>query len=395
MRPVYAALALILPGTPACAVTVTQLFRFHSSVTHERDPEAALTALNGMLYGTARYGGTHVDPANPGGAVFRIDPRTGVEANAASFAGGALHGFDPDAALVAVSGKLYGTTAEGYGTARAQGGFDRGFGTAFSLDPATGKVTLLHGFNGQDGAQPTSSLTVDGAPAQPTDAQVLYGTTWFGGASNTGSVFRLDLAGRMATLFQFPRPDDGCYPASGVIAHAGMLYGTTKGCGRLQGGTVFALNVATRFETVLHAFSPTDKRAPEPSGKLLLLGGALYGTTLYGGASHLGLVYKLDVATGAFTELHNFAGPDGKYPSSGLIASGGLLYGVTEAGGASDLGTVFSIDPGTGTEKPVYSFTGQVGDTPFGGLLAYGGALYGTTINQFGDNSGGVFRLVP
>jgi uncharacterized repeat protein (TIGR03803 family) len=180
-----------------------------------------------------------------------------------------------------------------------------------------------------------------------------------------------------------------------VIVQGGQLYGTTKGCGRHQGGVVFALNLATRFETVLHAFDPVAQRPPEPSGALLLAGRALYGTTLYGGARNHGSVYKIDLASGAFSLVHSFSGPDGKYPASGVILSGGLLYGVTEAGGAADLGTVFRIDPGSGAESLAYSFNGQVGDTPYGGLLAYGGALYGTTINQFGDNLGGVFKLVP
>jgi uncharacterized repeat protein (TIGR03803 family) len=40
-----------------------------------------------------------------------------------------------------------------------------------------------------------------------------------------------------------------------------------------------------------------------------------YGTTSYGGANNLGVLYKVTPA-GKITLLHTFAGPDGEYPAS-------------------------------------------------------------------------------
>ncbi len=369
------------------AATVTTLFRFRDSATQERDPESTLVVLNGALYGTARNGGAAAAAGHGGGTVFRIDLSTGAETTLTSFAGGARQGFDPDAGLVADGGKLYGTTAQGNGTVRGSGGIDEGFGTVFRVDPATGKQTILHGFNGADGSQPSSSLVIDGGD--------FYGTTWFGGAANAGTVFKVDDTGRFTTLYQFPDPAHGCQPVTGVVREGGTLYGATKACGPANGGTVYALDLVTGAQTVLYAFAPDANRPAEPSGKLLSANGALYGTTLYGGTDNKGTVFRIDLPGGKYTLLHSFSGSDGKYPPSGVILHDGLLYGVTEAGGADDMGTIFTVNPSTGAETVAYSFEGTQGDTPFGGLLAYGGAFYGTTINQFGDYRGTVFKLTP
>jgi uncharacterized repeat protein (TIGR03803 family) len=363
----------------------TSLFQFRNSKLHERDPEAPLTVFEGALYGTARFGGNGRNQ-DEGGTVFRIDPQTGAETTIYSFSGGVAQGFDPDAGLTAVGGQLFGTTAEGHGSGHGTGGIDQGFGTVFRLDPATGKLTLLHGFNGSDGSQPSGSLAYDGA--------AFYGTTWYGGAHNTGTVFKIDAAGQFETVYQFPAPSNGCQPV-GLIVQATILYGATKGCGAMQGGTIFSINLRTGSEIVLHAFDTGGVRAAEPSGNLLLIGDSLYGTAMYGGAADKGVVFKLDVITGKYTVLHDFIDSDGKFPASGVVQCGGLLYGVTETGGAAELGTVFSIDPATGRFATVYSFDGTVGDTPLGGLVASLGALFGTTLNQYGDYRGGVFKLVP
>jgi uncharacterized repeat protein (TIGR03803 family) len=386
------ALLLLLPPCVALAepphadgAQAVLLFQFRNSASHERDPEAALTVLGGALYGTARFGGKGRNQ-DQGGTVFRIDPQTGAETTIYSFSGGVSQGFDPDASLTAVDGELFGTTAEGHGSGHGTGGIDQGFGTVFKLDPASGKLTLLHGFSGPDGSQPSGSLAYDGS--------AFYGTTWYGGAHNAGTVFKIDAAGQFETLYQFPASANGCQPV-GLIVQANILYGATKGCGALLAGTLFSIDLRTRSEIVLHAFDTGGLRAAEPSGNLTLIGDALYGTAMYGGAADKGVVFKLDVITGKYTVLHDFVDTDGKFPAAGVIQSGGLLYGVTETGGAAELGTVFSIDPATGRFASVYSFDGTVGDTPLGGLVASGGVLFGTTLNQYGDYRGGVFKLVP
>jgi uncharacterized repeat protein (TIGR03803 family) len=84
--------------------------------------------------------------------------------------------------------------------------------------------------------------------------------------------------------------------------------------------------------------------------------GNLYGTTLNGGTTGNGTIFKVD-ATGQETVLYSFTGgTDGANPQAGLIMdSVGNLYGTTTGGGQSGggcptitfagCGTVFVVTP--------------------------------------------------
>jgi uncharacterized repeat protein (TIGR03803 family) len=75
------------------------------------------------------------------------------------------------------------------------------------------------------------------------------------------------------------------------------------------------------------------------------------GTTVYGGSSNHGTVFKLTApAAGmtAWTEtvLHSFSETDGRNPFTGVIFdAAGNLYGTTLDGGPTDDGTVFKLTP--------------------------------------------------
>jgi len=109
--------------------------------------------------------------------------------------------------------------------------------------------------------------------------------------------------------------------ASGALTLGAMLVTAVIGTAAAQAQTY----------TVLHSFkgSPTDGSGPE-SGLIGDSAGNLYGTTLGGGASDAGVVFKLD-RTGTETVLYNFTGgADGSETSAGLIRdSAGNLYGTT------------------------------------------------------------------
>src|SRR5205809_7255222 len=82
---------------------------------------------------------------------------------------------------------------------------------------------------------------------------------------------------------------------------------------------------------------------------------------------------SLPIATGTSS--------DGTYPTGGLIqARDGNFYGTTVGGGSSGDGTVFKIDP-AGTLTTLHSFASSNGASPYAGLIqAKDGSLYGTTI---------------
>lgn len=302
-----------------------------------------------------------------------------------SFGGSASDGTNPEAALLNVNGVLYGTTVNGGATNN---------GTVFQINPATGVEAVVHSFKGgTDGALPYAPLINVGGR--------LYGTTWFGGASNIGTVFRLNPAtGAVAVMHSFKgSPNDGDRPSAGLLNVGGTLWGTTfyggsGGCDVNVGcGSVFKLVPSSGAFTLLHSFTPVltccgsaFADGAYPRGGLTALGGKLYGTTyLLGGdgsPGHLGTAYVLDPATGSETVLHDFldSNAGGVRPVDNLITVNGLLYGVAVGGGAVGAGTVFRLDPATGITTVLYAFRGGTdGSAPDAALLNVGGTLYGTT----------------
>jgi uncharacterized repeat protein (TIGR03803 family) len=87
-------------------------------------PGANLLYLNGSFYGTTVGGGT-----SGNGTVFEIS-KSGAESVLYSFSGGS-DGADPQAPVISRKGVLYGTTYEGGGTACS----GNGCGTVFSVKP--------------------------------------------------------------------------------------------------------------------------------------------------------------------------------------------------------------------------------------------------------------------
>jgi uncharacterized repeat protein (TIGR03803 family) len=234
------------------------------------DPRSVLVRdASGNLYGTTQYGGT-----NGGyGTVFKLDAK-GKVTLLHSFSG-TPDGEDPYAGLLRdKAGNFYGTTMFG--------GTGGGFGTVFKLD-AKGKVTLLHSFAGTpDGVNPLSGLLRDGVGN-------LYGTTKYGGTNGGfGTVFKLSSKGNVTLLHSFAGTPDGENPYSRLIRDAaGNLYGTTFYGGTSGYGTVFKLDPAGKL-TILHSFNDSPDGAHPIAGLILDKAGNLYGTTSDGGDLNCG-----------------------------------------------------------------------------------------------------------
>jgi hypothetical protein len=92
---------------------------------------------------------------------------------------------------------------------------------------------------------------------------------------------------------------DGAFPYSSVaVDKLGNIFGTTKGnnssgnygAGDGGFGTVYKRDAGGTL-TTLHTFSDTD--GANPFGGVLKKGKNLFGTCTYGGASGLGVIYKI------------------------------------------------------------------------------------------------------
>lgn len=289
-----------------------------------------------------------------GPAVAVLHNFTGVPGDGASPVAGVVLGSN---------GVLYGTAFAG-GSGIACGA--AGCGTVYSLTPpatAGGAWTpaVLHDFTGggTDGAEPAAVLAID-------TNGVLYGTTYAGGTASGGTVFSLtppSTAGgpwTEAILYNFiPNSSTGAFPAAGVVIDQhGALYGTTVYGGASRLGTVFWLTPPKKpggawNQAVLYSF-PGGGRGATPLAGLVLNGNkTLFGTTSAGGTGY-GIAFGLHQASSGGpwkqTVLHSFGGPtaDGASPQASLVVgAGGILYGTTVSGGTAGYGTVFSLTPPT------------------------------------------------
>ncbi len=384
-----APIAVGVPQSSALAGTLKYLYTFSvSGEPHgENYPVGPLVFANGLLYGTAQGGGE----SGLQGALFSVDPATGAEANLYTFPysqSDTKAGEQPDSGLVAAGGKLYGTTLEGHG-AKTENQYYQGYGLVFSLNPKTGKVATVHGFNGKDGSQPGVYH-----PPLVYAGGAFYGTTYFDGPSGAGTVFKLVLGHGLSEVYTFPGTDSGCNPTA-IAVDSGILYGTTAACGANGSGTVFQIDLSTGAEKTLYAFPANTLALGQP----LINAGALIGVTASGGANGVGSIYKIDLTSGAYKLLHSFStsGSDGSTPSAGLTINNGVVYGVTEFGpGPNYYGTLFSVNTDTGAETVLenFSYSGE----PMGPLISHDGVLYGTTTNYLDENSinnGTVFQYTP
>ena len=276
-------------------------------------------------------------------------------------------------------------------------------------------LTTLYSFSGVngDGAGPYAGVVYSGNGA-------LYGTTAWGGVYDAGTVYELTPpssggAWTGTVLHSFGGGSDGTYPYAGVLAGAnGVLYGTTNYGGAYGMGVVYELSPppggesapGAWTETVLHDFNGSDGAYPY-AGLALGASGALYGTTEFGGSSGYGTVFELTppASGGAWTEtvLYNYAGgADGCCPYDvPVIGANGALFGTTVAGGSSGKGVVFKLSrPGTKggawTETVLHNFNGTDGGFPYAGVvIGSNGAIYGTTAGSVNAGNGSAYELNP
>ena len=214
---------------------------------------------------------------------------------------------------------------------------------------SNGGETVVYGFTGAGGKYPEAGLALG------TDGN-FYGTTYQGGASNDGTVFKITPGGTLTTLHSFAG-SDGLNPyANLTLGTDGNFYGTTFGGGGTGSyGTVFKITPSGTL-TTLHSFTISDG-ANLYAGLALGTDGNFYGTTYAGGAGAVGTVFKI-TPSGTLTTLHSFAIGDGAYPiRSSREGTDSNFYGTTAYGGGNSDGTVFKITP-SGTLTTLHSFAG-------------------------------------
>ena len=272
----------------------------------------------------------------------------------------------------------------------------------------------MHSFSGQHGTAGLSGSTDGADPAvgagliQGSDGN-FYGTTYYGGANDAGTVFMLTPQGTESVVYSFtgnpnaplgPGNTDGANPAAGLVQDgAGNLYGTTQQGGANGHGSVFRIN-PDNSETVLYSFCPVYPCADgaNPTAALILASdGNLYGTTTGGGgAQRVGTVFRISL-TGSHTVLYAFQNnqADAAGPGTPLVqASDGNLYATSSGGGAYGDGAIYRVTL-AGDEMVIYSFCagGASGNGCTDGAAPNAGLIQGTDGNLYGmTSSGGAYH---
>jgi len=232
----------------------------------------------GNIYGTTVYGGAPDCGFSGCGIVYELTLSGNGYTENVIYNFSLPDGVSPYGGLVFDNqGNLFGTT---------YGGSDAG--TVFELTyvPGVGWTEhVLYNFQGpDDGAFPVSGLIIDSSGN-------LYGTTPTGGSGSGGTVFELSPSGDTWTfkvLYSFSAPPGQFYGPQATLSmdEAGNLYGTTFYEGIYNLGSVFKLSNTQNgwVYTSLHDFTGlgTDG-AFLRSNVAIDTDGTLYGTTLQGG----------------------------------------------------------------------------------------------------------------
>ncbi len=404
---------IYLTGMPApsARAAYNNLYSFTGPITDGSEPVGALVQQPGVnvFYGTTRTGGKFGL-----GTVFMWNQTTSTETILHNFNGAG--GSYPTCTLIlgppSTSGSryLYGTTYNG-------GGF--GSGTVWRMyTNGTGFVILHHFVNTPDGANPWAGVILS-------TTGFLYGTTVHGGAAALGTVFMLKPNGAgYAVIHNFTGnliagSPDGALPFARLFeVNAKQYVGTTAvGGGYLVTGaigtlgTVYTIGPAGPPYAILHTFtgSPTDGANPTAELINVPTAGALFlhGTTVNGGLTGNGMVYRLLPNGAAYSDVYDFLGGpiDGSKSWGALVFANQALYGTTRSGGPFNDGVIYELNPFAGIPYPEiikYQFAGLFGippdgSDPFDALVqsTVDGLLYGDTYSDGSNLDGILFNQTP
>ncbi|MGA2588928.1 MAG: choice-of-anchor tandem repeat GloVer-containing protein [Bryobacteraceae bacterium] len=329
----------------------TVLYSFEGEADGGEPYKGVTLDAEGNLYGTAGVGGLYVGPCiDTGcGVVYKLTNSGGTWTQTVihSFTGG-HDGFGPGAGVtVDRHGNILGMTPTG-------GAY--GFGIVYQLHPngdGTYTERVIHTFTGgADGLGGSPGrLAVDAAGN-------VFGLSTAGGANGNGDVFELSPTQtgewNVTVLYAFLGEPGSGFPYGALVADAqGNLYGTTYYAGANDLGTVYRLSRRNGVwrETGIYSFQGGRDGAGPLSTLVAAADGNLYGTTSEGGAGcNCGTIFKLTLTDSGVTYgvAHRFKGPpDGAYVYNGMVAdsTGTNLYGATVHGGVSGEGAIYRFTP--------------------------------------------------
>ncbi len=259
----------------------------------------------------------------------------------------------------------------------------------FTKNSCIAQYTKLFDFNSPIAANPYGELLSDGAN--------LYGMTCFGGANDSGTIFKIKPDGSGYTVLYNLSGVMGGNPFGSLISDGTFLYGMTKNGGEFNNGVIFKiLPDGTGFDTL---FNFSGINGSQPRGTLISQGNFFYGTTYTGGVNNYGTIFKIRSDGTGFSKLFDFSNTDGANPHC-LISDGVFLYGVTNAGGIGGTcpdgcGVIFKIKTDGTSYTQLHNFSGAAdgGKPQFSSLHSDGIYLYGLTRDGGTQNGGIIYKI--
>jgi uncharacterized repeat protein (TIGR03803 family) len=361
-------LLFLISGTGKAQFSLMHIF----NDTNGEWPFGTLTLSGTKLYGTTYAGGAHGD-----GNIFSINTDGSGYKDMLDFNG--TNGSGCNSPLILSGNLLYGMTAFG-GT--------NSDGVIFSIDTNGSGYTVLFNFNYVNGAFPYGALTLSAS------GSVLYGTTAWGGAIDSGCVFSINTNGSgYKDLLDFDWAN-GRYASGALVLSGNTLYDMTERGGANGKGLIFSIDTNGSGYKDLLDFNGVNGANPE--GNVTLSGGILYGAAFAGGANGDGLIFSVNTNGSGYKDIFDFDGINGANPensSGSLILSGNRLFGETQFGGTHNYGVVFSIDTNGAGYKTLFNFDSLNGSGPEGALTLSGNMIYGATGVGGIYNAGVIFSL--
>ncbi len=259
-----------------------------------------------------------------------------------------------------------------YGTTWEGGAY--GYGCIFSIHTDGSNYKKILDFNDTNGGYSGTTLNVIGYK--------LYGMTGQGGKYKYGCIFSIDTNGvGYKDMYDF---NSSTQPGNFMTLSNGYLFGML---GQYQYPAVYSEIIfsidtnGTGYKTI-HSF-PAGGYGSQ-SGGLTQAGGKFYGISRSGGTMGYGSIFSIDANGNNYKDLYDCDSLNGRLAGiNSLVISGSKMYGVSTSGGTNNVGYVFSMDTAGGNYKNIYSIITKDGNEyyPTGSLVLSGSTLYGQGVN--------------
>jgi MinD-like ATPase involved in chromosome partitioning or flagellar assembly len=274
------------------------------------------------------------------GALFRVNPATGVRTLLSDFGAGANQGHEPSGIAVESSGNILV--------------IDPWTDALFRVNPATGVRTLLSDF----GAGSNQGVIPYGVAVESSGNILVIDPS--AGTGGLGALFRVDPATGLRTLLSDfgTGSNQGVFPVGVAVESSGNILITDENAGTGGLGALFRVDPATGVRTLLSDFGTGSNQGVDPWGVAVESSGNILVIDEDAGTGGLGALFRVDPATGVRTLLSDFGtGSNQGHNPRGLAveSSGNILVADIDAG-TGGLGALFRVDPATGVRTLLSDF---------------------------------------